>query len=229
MNSKGTLQRIQDIGLLAVVRASTAEDAVEVSEALIEGGILCVEIAFTTPQAEEVLAKLGHDHGERILLGAGTVTDKEHVELAARAGARFLVSPGLDPDLIPHMRETGLAAMPGVFTPSEIMLASRLGFQCVKLFPGSLGGPSYLKNLGGPFPGLSFVPTGGISSGNVSEWFEAGAVALGAGSALAPPSLKGLDRAEVVQGARRFVEAVRKTKEAAGTESITSRGRQEQR
>ena len=230
MDSGRTLQRIRDLGLIAVVRGTTAEDAIEVSDSLIEGGILCVEIAFTTPRAQEVMAKLGRDHGEKILLGAGTITDKEQAKLAARAGAQFLVSPGLDPELVPHMRETGLTVLPGVLTPSEVMLASRLSFQCLKLFPGSLGGSSYLKTLRGPFPELSFVPTGGVSPENASEWFEAGAIAVGSGSVLAPPSLKDLDRATVVGYARRFVEAVRKAQdEARTTDVITTEDRRRQR
>ncbi|MEW6637835.1 MAG: bifunctional 4-hydroxy-2-oxoglutarate aldolase/2-dehydro-3-deoxy-phosphogluconate aldolase, partial [Actinomycetota bacterium] len=184
-----TLERMRELGLVAVVRGESCESAIEVSGALIEGGVLGIEITFTTPEADRALRELNEEHGERILLGAGTVTTQEQVEKAVNGGAAFLVSPGCDPELVSLMQETGLAVLPGVLTPSEIMLALHSGVGTVKLFPGSLGGPAYLKALRGPFPNVSFVPTGGVSEENVGAWFAAGAVAVGVGGALAPPSL----------------------------------------
>nr|MDP9457305.1 bifunctional 4-hydroxy-2-oxoglutarate aldolase/2-dehydro-3-deoxy-phosphogluconate aldolase [Actinomycetota bacterium] len=168
------------------------------------------EVAFTTPEADRAIGELNEEHGDRILLGAGTVTTTDEVEKAVAAGATFLVSPGCDPELVPVMRGTGLAVLPGVLTPSEVMLAGRLGVSVVKLFPGSLGGPSYLKALRGPFPGVSFLPTGGVSEGNVRGWFGAGAFAVGAGGALAPAALgRGQEeRGRVVERAARMVDAV---------------------
>lgn len=186
--------------------------ATEVANTLIEGGVLGIEITFTTPDAHLAIRDLKEEHGDHILLGAGTVTTREQVEQAAEAGATFLVSPGCDPELLPAMLGTGLLVLPGTLTPSEVMLARRLGTQAVKLFPGSLGGPSYLKALRGPFPDLPFVPTGGVSLGNIADWFPAGAFAVGAGSALAPPSLEGRDHCGMVENARRFAEAVRSAK-----------------
>ena len=209
MDLGGTLERVKELGLLAVVRGESREAAVEVSDALIEGGVLGIEVTFTTPEADLAIRDLGEKHGDSILLGAGTVTTREQVERAAEAGSKFLVSPGTDPDLMPVMRETGILVLPGALTPSEVMLAGRLGAQAVKLFPGSSGGPSYLKALSGPFPDVQFIPTGGVSLGNIADWFAAGAVAVGAGSALAPSSLSGRDRGEVVETASRFAEAVR--------------------
>src|ERR671916_2441134 len=209
MTPDQTLKRTEDLGLLAVVRGESRRAALEVVGALIEGGVLGIEITFTTPEAVRVIRDLDEEYGDSILLGAGTVTTDEQVERAAEAGASFLVSPGSDPKLLPAMLGTGLLVLPGVLTPSEVMLARRLGAQAVKLFPGSSGGPSYLKALLGPFPDISFVPTGGVSVDNVQDWFAAGARAVGAGSALAPPSLAGRDRGEVVETARRFAEAVR--------------------
>ncbi len=208
-----TLEKTRDVGLLAVVRGVSPEAALEVSGALIEGGVLGIEITFTTPEAPGVIRDLDAAYGESILLGAGTVTTVEQVELAAEVGSTFLVSPGTDPELLPAMLATGLLVLPGVLTPSEVMLASRLGAPAVKMFPGSSGGTSYLKALRGPFPDVSFVPTGGVSLGNIADWFAAGALAVGAGSALAPSSLEGRDRAEVVENARRFAEAVRGARE----------------
>ena len=208
------LKKVENLGLLAVVRGESRSAALEVVGALVEGGVLGIEITFTTPEAPQVIRDLDEEYGEDILLGAGTVVTREQVEQAAEAGSAFLVSPGCDPGLLPAMLETELLVLPGVLTPSEVMLAHRLGAPAVKLFPGSSGGPSYLKALLGPFPIVSFVPTGGVSVDNVPDWFAAGALAVGAGSALAPPSLTGRDRGEVVESARRFAEAVR----AAGKE-----------
>jgi len=211
--SGGTIGRIRDLGVIAVVRGTSPEAAVEVSEALIEGGVLGIEVTFTTPGAERAMRELNEKHGDGILLGAGTVTTPEQVERSVAAGAAFLVSPGCDPDLVPLMRETGLAVLPGVLTPSEVMLAGNLGLSAVKLFPGSLGGPSYLKALRGPFPEISFVPTGGVSEENVGDWFAAGAFAVGVGGALAPPDL-GDGRDRVVERARRLAGAVREKTDA---------------
>jgi 2-dehydro-3-deoxyphosphogluconate aldolase/(4S)-4-hydroxy-2-oxoglutarate aldolase len=213
MQSGRTLERTEKLGLLAVVRGESRGAALEVVGALIEGGVLGIEIAFTTPEAPGVIRDLAAEYGDSILLGAGTVTTREQAHQAAEAGSSFLVSPGSDPHLLPAMAETGLLFLPGVLSPSEVMLARRLGAPAVKLFPGSSGGASYLRALRGPFPDVRFVPTGGVSLGNISDWFAAGAVAVGAGGALAPSSLEGRDRGEVVETARRFAEAVRAARE----------------
>jgi 2-dehydro-3-deoxyphosphogluconate aldolase/(4S)-4-hydroxy-2-oxoglutarate aldolase len=212
MTPDQTLKRTEDLGLLAVVRGESRRAALEVVGALIEGGVLGIEITFTTPEAVRVIRDLDEEYGDSILLGAGTVTTDEQVERAAEAGASFLVSPGSDPELLPAMLGTGLLVLPGVLTPSEVMLARRLGAQAVKLFPGSSGGTSYLKALRGPFPDVPFVPTGGVSLENINDWFAAGAFAVGAGGALAPSSIEGRDRGEVVENARRFAKAVRMAK-----------------
>jgi 2-dehydro-3-deoxyphosphogluconate aldolase/(4S)-4-hydroxy-2-oxoglutarate aldolase len=210
MEGGQALARMKELGLIAVVRGASRRAATEVSGALIEGGVLGIEITYTTPEAHRVIEDLNAEYGARALLGAGTVTTPKQVESSASAGAAFLVSPGLDPELIPHMQQTGLAVLPGTLTPSEVMLAWRLGFENVKLFPGSLGGPSYLKGLLGPFPEMEFSPTGGVSLENVGEWFEAGAFAVGVGGALAPAELGDeQERGELVARARQFVDAVR--------------------
>jgi 2-dehydro-3-deoxyphosphogluconate aldolase/(4S)-4-hydroxy-2-oxoglutarate aldolase len=212
MTPDQTLKRTEDLGLLAVVRGESRRAALEVVGALIEGGVLGIEITFTTPEAVRVIRDLDEEYGDSILLGAGTVTTDEQVERSAEAGASFLVSPGSDPELLPAMLGTGLLVLPGVLTPSEVMLARRLGAQAVKLFPGSSGGTSYLKALRGPFPDVPFVPTGGVSLENINDWFAAGAFAVGAGGALAPSSIEGRDRGEVVENARQFAKAVRTAK-----------------
>lgn len=209
MDSGRTLDRIRELGLIAVVRGTSCTSAVEVASALIEGSILGIEVAFTTPEAHLAMRELNEEYGDHILLGAGTVTTPDQADRAVSSGATFLVSPGCDPGLIPLMQRTGLAVLPGVLTPSEVMLALRLGLETVKLFPGSLGGPSYLKGLRGPFPNVSFLPTGGVSAENVKHWFAAGAFAVGVGGAVAPSALgDGENRAKVVERAKRLVEAV---------------------
>lgn len=201
------LERIRELGLLAVIRGRTAGDAVEVAGALIEAGVLVIEVTFTTPDVEQAMRTLAENHGDRIVLGAGTLTTAQQASAAADAGATFLVSPGADPDLLAAMRATGLATVPGALTPSEVLAVARGGADAVKLFPGSLGGPEYLRALRAPFPGVPFIPTGGISAANAQEWFAAGAVAIGAGGALAPPALDG-NRDAIVERARELVRAV---------------------
>jgi 2-dehydro-3-deoxyphosphogluconate aldolase/(4S)-4-hydroxy-2-oxoglutarate aldolase len=201
------LERVRELGLLAVLRGRTADDAVEVADALIEAGVLVIEVTFTTPDAEHAMRTLIEAYGDRIVLGAGTVTTAQQAAAAADAGASFLVSPGADAELLAAMRATGLATVPGALTPSEVLTVVRGGADAVKLFPGSLGGPGYLRALRAPFPGVPFIPTGGVSAANAQEWFDAGAVAVGAGGALAPPALDG-DREAVVERARELVRAV---------------------
>lgn len=202
------LTRIGDVGLIAVIRGESRAAALEVSELIVGAGVEGIEVAYTTPEAHQVIWDLANRHDD-ILLGVGTVTTPEQVEKSVAAGASFVVSPGIDPEIVSLAGETGLAIVPGVFTPSEIMVAHRCGLTTVKLFPGSFGGPSYLKSLGGPFPETSFIPTGGVTLGNIDEWFAAGAFAVGIGSALAPATLDPRKRDEVVIHAKKLVEATR--------------------
>lgn len=217
MDAARTLDRIGAIGLVAVVRGSSRGAATEVSRALVEAGVEGIEVTFTTPEADRVLRDLADEYGDRVLVGAGTVLTAEQVDRSVASGARFLVSPGCDPALVPIMRQTGLLVLPGVLTPSEVLLARSLGATAVKLFPGSLGGPPHLSALRGPFPDVAFLPTGGVSALNAASWFEAGAVAVGAGGALAPPTLEGRDRGQVTAAARALLEAVRAAKRAAAS------------
>ncbi len=148
-------------------------------------------------------------YGERILLGAGTITTRAELDQAAGAGASFLVSPGCDPELGAAMVETGLVCMIGALTPSEVMLVRRLGADIVKLFPGSLGGPAYLQSLRAPFPEVRFVPTGGVGRQNLAEWLAAGAYAVGMGGSLVPKKLAdSRERVRVIGEARGIVETV---------------------
>lgn len=153
-------------------------------DALVNGGVRGIEITYSTPDAPAVIAEVTRRHGDAVLVGAGTVTAPGQAAEATAAGARFLVSPGTRPALAAEMRETGATVMLGALTPSEVMLAVELGADVVKVFPASLGGPSYLKALRGPFPDVPLMPTGGVSAGNIGEWLAAGAIAVGAGGEL---------------------------------------------
>lgn len=203
------LSRARATGVLAVLRAPSPEAALEASEAIIRGGVTGIEVTFSTPDAPAVIRELIARHGESAYIGAGTVTNPEQAALAADAGAEFLVSPGTLPALTRAMLDTGRVVMTGAMTPTEVMGALELGVDVVKIFPASLGGPSYLGALRGPFPDAPLMPTGGVTPDNVSDWFRAGAVAVGAGGDLANgASLAASDWADIEQRSARFAAAL---------------------
>jgi 2-dehydro-3-deoxyphosphogluconate aldolase/(4S)-4-hydroxy-2-oxoglutarate aldolase len=179
-------------------------------EALVAGGVLGIEITYSTPQAEEVVRTLTGKFGSSILLGMGTLTKPEQALSAKEAGATFLVSPICETNLLKAMTASGLMTMAGALTPTEVLQAYNLGADVIKIFPGSLGGPAYIKALKGPFPYIPMMPTGGVSAGNVAEWFATGVVAVGAGSELCPPQLaKDGKFDEISRRAAEFVQVVK--------------------
>jgi 2-dehydro-3-deoxyphosphogluconate aldolase/(4S)-4-hydroxy-2-oxoglutarate aldolase len=200
------LDALKKVRVVAVVRAPSAELALRASETLVDNGITGIEITFTTPDAASVIKKCRDNFGDRALVGAGTVITSEQLHAAIESGAQFLVSPGTDEVLTRAMLETGLLTMTGALTPTEVMTANRLGVHVIKVFPGSLGGPSYLSALRGPFPDLKFMPTGGVSSENVGEWFRHGAFAVGAGGDLV--SAKALQEGNMEEIARKAKEYI---------------------
>jgi 2-dehydro-3-deoxyphosphogluconate aldolase/(4S)-4-hydroxy-2-oxoglutarate aldolase len=209
MNKQETLDAIHNLGLLSVLRGPSPELTLKMVEALVDGGVTGIEITFTTPQALKVVRQLNAQFGDQILLGMGTLTRPEQAAAAKSAGARFLVSPHIDEELAAAMVATGLPVMLGALTPSEVVRSYNLGSDVVKLFPGSLGGPSYLRALRGPFPEIPIMPTGGVSQENAAEWFAAGAFAIGAGSNLCPTAMAREGRfAEISQIARVFAATV---------------------
>lgn len=179
-----TLQKIESLGLLSVIRAPDSGVAVKIADALTVGGITGIEITYTTPGALEAVTELVDKYGSDIVLGMGTLTQPDQAGAAREAGAQFLVSPHTEENLAGAMRETGLPLMMGALTPSEIMRAQQLGSDVVKVFPGSLFGPAYFRALRGPYPTVKLMPTGGVDLDNLAEWFAAGAFAVGVGSAL---------------------------------------------
>lgn len=186
MEKQEILEKIQDLGLLAVIRGSSAAEAVNIVDALVAGGVIGIEIAFTTPDALSAVKRLDKKYGQKIVLGMGTLTKPEHASAAQQAGAQFMVSPHTEEKLAAAMTQTGLPFMMGALTPSEVFQSFSLGSDIVKLFPGSLGGVGYLKSLRGPFPDIPIMPTGGVSLENMKDWFAAGAFAVGVGSGLFP-------------------------------------------
>ena len=209
MDKKRTLDMLKELGLVAVIRGPSPELTVKMVTALVEGGVLGIEITYSTSNAAEVVRTLDQQYGEQIVLGMGTLTEPVQVEEARGAGARFLVSPICNPYLGKAMVDSGLPIMIGALTPTEVFQAYRLGSDVVKIFPGSLGGPAYLKALKGPFPFIPMMPTGGVSAANVGEWFAAGVFGVGAGSELCPPALAKEGRfEEITQKAQEFVKAV---------------------
>jgi 2-dehydro-3-deoxyphosphogluconate aldolase/(4S)-4-hydroxy-2-oxoglutarate aldolase len=209
MNKQITLDKLKALGLVAVIRGPSPELTVKMVAALIEGGVLGIEITYTTPNAAEVVHSLDKQFGDQIVLGMGTLTESAQVVEARAAGARFLVSPVCEPTLGQTMVFSGLPVMIGALTPTEVLQAYKLGADVVKIFPGSLAGPAYLKALKGPFPYIPMMPTGGVSVENVGDWFAVGVFGVGAGSELCPPNLAKEGRfEEITRKAEEFVRVV---------------------
>lgn len=208
-----TSRRITEIGIIPVVRADSAEQALRAAHALREGGIPVVEITMTVPGAVEVIAELCKTAGE-ILVGAGTVLDAASAERCIDAGARFIVSPGLNLQVIEAARSRGVLVMAGALTPTEIMAAWEAGSDFVKIFPcDAVGGAKYIKSLKGPFPQIPMVPTGGVNLTNVAELIRAGAEAVGVGSELvSKTALASGNLDQIRTAAAKYVCAVREAR-----------------
>jgi 2-dehydro-3-deoxyphosphogluconate aldolase/(4S)-4-hydroxy-2-oxoglutarate aldolase len=205
------VQRIFDAGIVAIMRRTEAALAVETAEALLAGGVSVVEVTLNTPGAEEMLRALASRLGDRMLIGAGTVMSPEEVRRALAAGARFVVSPHTDSDVIAAARRGGAPAIPGAFTPTEIVRAWQLGASVVKLFPVGSVGPRYLRDVLAPLTDVPLLPTGGVTLDNAAEFVRAGARGLGLGSDLvSPKAVAGRDFASITERARRFVDELRR-------------------
>lgn len=199
-NAESFIERLRETGVVAVIRAASAEAAVGLSRALVRGGVTGIEITFSTPGAAEAIAQTRKELPEA-LVGAGTVLNQDQLDAACRAGASFLVSPHTDEALLVAAKERGVPFLAGALTPTEVVNAFRAGATCVKLFPGSAVGPSYLKALRAPLPHIPLMPTGGVDEKNLGEWLAAGAVAVGMGGNLATGS------SEQVEAAARRIHA----------------------
>jgi 2-dehydro-3-deoxyphosphogluconate aldolase / (4S)-4-hydroxy-2-oxoglutarate aldolase len=183
--SNSTAETIERVGLIPVLRARNAAQALAVVEAMIAGGVSVVEVTMTVPGAIDVLRELKANYGTQLLLGSGTVTTGAEAEATINAGAEFIVSPSLHPEVIQVTKTSGKLSIPGALTPTEVITAWRAGADYVKIFPCSaMGGASYLKSLLAPFPFLKLIPTGGVTLESAASFIQAGARALGVGSDL---------------------------------------------
>ncbi|MCC9088334.1 bifunctional 4-hydroxy-2-oxoglutarate aldolase/2-dehydro-3-deoxy-phosphogluconate aldolase [Bacillus pumilus] len=168
--------------LIAVVRADSEGEGIEMIQRLKKKGVRAIEVTYTTPNAERIIASFRHE--QELIVGAGTITTLEQAQSAIEAGTQFIVSPGYLSVIGEHLSFHDTLYVPGVLTPSEIMQAKANGYRLLKLFPSGSFGLSYMKNLQGPFPEVEFIPTGGIHPADVPKWLAAGAVAVGVGSQL---------------------------------------------
>ncbi|MFB8774915.1 bifunctional 4-hydroxy-2-oxoglutarate aldolase/2-dehydro-3-deoxy-phosphogluconate aldolase [Streptomyces broussonetiae] len=177
-------EKIVTRGVIAILRAPTAAHFPAIAETLLNAGIHALEITLTTRGALRCIRDLTAAYGPDALIGAGTVLTGSQAQECADAGAAFVVSPVVAPDVVRTARAAGMAAYPGALTPTEIHAAYRTGAPAVKLFPASAVSPRYLSDLNGPLPGIPLIPTGGISLTDIPEWITAGASAVGLGTPL---------------------------------------------
>src|SRR5688500_10870941 len=185
MDKTQIINKIEETGLVPVVRASSADEAMRVIDAIKEGGVSVLEITMTVPGAVKVIEEVVKKFGAEATVGAGTVLDPETARACILAGAQFVVSPALNLDTIALCRRYSVPVMPGVLTPTEVITAWSAGADFVKVFPcGAVGGASYIKNLKGPFPQIKMIPTGGVSLKTAQDFIKAGASALGVGTDL---------------------------------------------
>ena len=213
MSKTEDLQRVLDLGLVAIIRAPSAEQLVEVAHALYAGGIDVIEVTFTVPEVLDVIRQVRAELGEKILLGAGTVLDAESARAAMLAGAEFIVTPTVNAEVIRLCNRYGKVVMAGGFTPTEILSAWEAGADIVKVFPADVGGPAYLKNLRGPLPQIRLLPTGGVNLDTLASFVQAGACAVGLGSALVEKeALANRDLDRIQSLAKAFVEKMREAR-----------------
>jgi 2-dehydro-3-deoxyphosphogluconate aldolase/(4S)-4-hydroxy-2-oxoglutarate aldolase len=213
---EAAIQKIQDVGIIPVVRAAHVDEARRAVDAICAGGIPIIEITMTVPNAPAMIKQLVRELGDSVLTGAGTVTTAEQAEICMDAGAQFLVSPGLAASVVEAATKRSILAMPGAFTPTEVMAALEAGARVIKIFPcGSGGGAKHLKALRAPFPMTRFVPTGGVNLANAAEFIAAGAFALGVGADLVDlEALRKNEAFKVVEMARSLVTAVAQARRA---------------
>ena len=210
LDKAAVVARIKAEGAVAVIRTDSIERALGAAKAVIAGGFRVIEITYSFAGATDAIAKLAEANKSDLLIGAGTILNRQQVNQAVDAGARFLVSPCVLPEVIDAAHELQVAVIPGAFTPTEIYTAYSLGADIVKIFPAVRFGPEYLKAVRGPLPQIPIMPTSGVDASNVAEWFGAGAVAVGAVSSVLDPALiQNGDWNELANRARAFIDAVR--------------------
>ena len=214
-NKAEVLAHIQDVALVPVVRAPSAELALGAVEAILEGGVSIFEITLTVPGAVQLIEKLAQRFGSRAVIGAGTVLSADQAAACIDAGAQFIVSPGLDLATVELVLSRSICCMPGALTPTEIISAWKLGVDMVKVFPCSaMGGAKYIKALRGPLPDIKLLPTGGVNAATAREYLHAGSNALGIGSELVDAkALAAGQTALITARAKELVDAVHAARE----------------
>lgn len=209
------LKRIEETGIVAVVRAENPEQALKIADAVKAGGIQAIEITMTVPGAIDVIRELAETYrNNEILIGAGSVLDAETARACLLAGAEYIVSPCLDEDTIKLCNSYQKIVMPGAMSVTEVHKAMQYGADVVKIFPATLFGPKIIKAIKGPIPQAPLLPTGGVSLDNVKEWINAGSFAVGVGSELTAGAKKG-DYEEVIRTAAEFVKRIREARQGS--------------
>ena len=200
--------QLTDSGVVAILRARSAEHIPRAAEALVDAGITCLEVTLTIPGALAAITALSRQLPARVAVGAGSVTTAGDAAAAVDAGAAFLVSPAVCGDVLSYATAAGIPCYPGALTPTEVLTAWRSGATAVKVFPASVGGPAYLKSLRDPLPDIPLVPTGGITVQDAPAYLAAGAVAVGLGTPLLGGALDDGDVTALGGRARRLLAAV---------------------
>jgi 2-dehydro-3-deoxyphosphogluconate aldolase / (4S)-4-hydroxy-2-oxoglutarate aldolase len=210
MKKAAVLQKMQEIGLVPVLRAESVEKALALAEAIAAGGVTVLEITMTVPGAIQVMRKLAEQRPD-ILIGAGTVLDPETARACILEGAKFVVSPALNLKTVEMCQRYSIAALPGALTPTEIVTAWQAGADVVKVFPASaMGGAKYLSSLKAPLPQVEMIPTGGVSLATANDFLEAGAFALGVGADLVNTKAMAEGKSDVVtESARKYLAIVK--------------------
>jgi 2-dehydro-3-deoxyphosphogluconate aldolase/(4S)-4-hydroxy-2-oxoglutarate aldolase len=209
-DKRETLSRILDSGITAVIRARSSEHLIGVVEAIKAGGVECIEVTMTTPNALQVINEAARRFGHEAVIGVGSVLDAETCRAAILAGAEFVVGPTLDLGAIEMCRTYSKPVIPGAFTPTEILTAWRAGADLVKVFPAGVVGPGYFKDVLAPLPQVKLVPTGGVDLDTAGAFIKAGAAALCVGSAMTPKDAMAEGKWDVLTDlASRFVQAVK--------------------
>jgi 2-dehydro-3-deoxyphosphogluconate aldolase / (4S)-4-hydroxy-2-oxoglutarate aldolase len=208
--------------VIPVVRVSTREQAICAVDGIISAGITVVEITLTVPGAIQIVQDLTAKYGQKLLVGAGTVLDAETCRLAVLAGAEFIVSPAFDARVLEVARTYGKICMSGALTPTEALVAWQAGADLVKIFPcNSVGGPSYIRSLKGPFPQMQVVVTGGVNLENVGQYLAAGVAAVGVGEIiLEREAIEAANVGQITVNARRFVDAIKAARSKAQTSKV---------
>lgn len=214
MHQRDILAQITEIGIVPVVRTTSAESAIQAIKAIHRGGVRAAEITMTVPGAVRALEKIADEFGGKIVLGAGTVLDPETARICILAGAEFLVTPNLKAATIEMAKRYSKVICPGALTPTEVLTAWEAGADVVKIFPcGNVGGPKYIKALKGPFPQIEMIPTGGVNLETAGEFLKAGACAVAVGGELVDGKLIKEGRYDLIEEkARQYLAVIAKAR-----------------